>query len=219
MAKDKFELRIGKFATLIELSNRDSASVKVQNWYKVEKFKEQFAQACNMAIREFLLNVKLIDPNEPENVPVLMRANSGLIESADLTLLDVTKELFDVRAKFATSSTEEKKTQFGAAGKELMDSVVFVIGGQHVTVTKLLPEGIAGYSHGTPLLMFNNVIFGGYDDKGKPCQITSLFEHFMVHHTMESVLYTDIVVEFKQASIKYGCSRCADGALVIKTEK
>ena len=218
-AKDKSVLRVGRFASLIELSNRDSANITVQNWYKIDNFKEQFAMACNMAIREFLLNVKLLDPNDPDNMRVLMRANSGLIESADLSLIDVTKELFDRRSEFCSASAERKMTDFGNAGKELMNSVVFVIGGQRVTVTKLIPEGIAGISHGTPLLLFNNVIFGGYDADKKPCQITSLFEYFMVHHTMESVLFTNLVVEFKEASIKYGCSRCTDGALVIKTEK
>ncbi len=219
MALDRAELRIGKFSSLIELSNRDSGNATVQNWYKIDNFKEQFALACNMAIREFFLNVTLLDPNDPENMRLLMRANSGLIESADLSLIDVTNELFDRRSEFCSASAERKMTDFGNAGKELMNSVVFVLGGQRVTVTKLIPEGVAGRSHGTPLLLFNNIVFGGYDEKGKPVECSSLFEYFMVYKTMTNIMYTDLVVEFKEASIKYGCSRCTDGALVIKTEK
>ena len=217
--RDGAALSVNKFSALIELSNRDSANAVVQRWYKIPNFKEQFVIACNAAIREFILNVVVINPSTTENTPVLMRANSGLVVSSDLTLLDITKELFDRRVDFAIASDEDKKTKFGVAGKELMNSVVFIIGGQTVTVTKLLPEGIAGMSHGTPIIMMNNVIFGGYDADKKPCQITSLFEYFMVHHTMESRVYTDLVVEFKQASVKYGCSRCTDGSLIINTEK
>ena len=219
MAKDKYELTVGKFASLIDLSNRDSANQKVQNWYKLPNFKEQFALACSMAIREFILNVKLIDPNEPENTSQLMRAYSGLTEADDLSLLDITKELFNVRSEFAIASTNDKKTKFGKAGKALMDSVVFVIGGQKLTITRLIPEGVVGINRGIPILMLNHVVFGGYDENNKPCEPDSLFEYFMVNRTMESVMYTDLVIEYKQAVIKYGCSRCVDGALIIKTER
>ena len=219
MAKDKYELTVGKFASLIDLSNRDSANTKVQNWYKLPNFKEQFALACSMAIREFILNVKLIDPNEPENTSQLMRAYSGLTEADDLSLLDITKELFNVRSEFAVASSNDKKTKFGKAGKALMDSVVFVIGGQKLTITRLIPEGVVGINRGIPILMLNHVVFGGYDENNKPCEPDSLFEYFMVNRTMESVMYTDLVIEYKQAVIKYGCSRCVDGALIIKTER
>lgn len=217
--RDGTSLNVVKFSALIELSNRDSANEVVQKWYKIPNFKEQFVAACNAAIREFILNVVILDPSVEENTPIIMRANSGLITTSDLTLLDITKELFDRRMDFAKASVDQKKTNFGLAGKELMESVVFVVGGHTVTLTKLLPEGIAGKNKGTPILMLNNVILGGYEENKEPCQITSLFEYFMVHHTMESRIYTDVVIEYKQASVKYGCSRCTDGALLITTEK
>lgn len=216
---DGSALTISKFSALIELSNRDSANEVVQQWYKIPEFKEQFVQACNASIREFILNVTLVDPSISENIPLLMRANSGLVETDDLSLLDVTKELFPHRMEFANASMEEKMQNFGDAGKELMNSVVFLVGGHTVTLTKLIPEGIAGKSKNIPVLMMNNIIMGGYDENNKPCPVDSLFEYFMVFNTMESRLHTHVVIEYKQASVRYACSRCADGALLITTEK
>ena len=211
---------VSSFANLVELSNSTDASPIVQVWYKDPNFKEQLVLACDLAIRRFFLNITIVDPNKPPNMATIMKAHNGFCESVDYTLLDVARELYDRRIKFAEASRESRMNDFGVAGRTLANSVVFIIGGNRVTVTKFVPEDIMRSFGEVVGLVPIRLVFGGtkvIDNKEDPNPPVNLFEYFMIHKSMVEELYTSVVIESSNISVKYICARSSEGFLTLLT--
>ena len=215
-AVGRASLSVSSMDALVLLASDDSPSKTAQAWHKIKGFKEQFVEACNIAIRLFFRDVKLFDDTDERAFTSILKANMGFVKTADNELHDIGSYFVKDNniSKYIKATTEERET-LSEETKLLSNSVTFLVDHQHVTVTKLRLPGTEGRHNTSRVVCAKTLRLGGNDKDGKPLPSDNLLEYFMRQKTMATNVFANVVLDYDGISMLYTCSRSTDDYLLM----
>ena len=207
---------------LIDLSNPNSPERNTIAWHKQPGFMEALIKCSNATIKKDLTECILLDPSNKDNLIKILRHFTGLTETYEGKLVDVTAELMGRVDEFAAASQKDRSTLFGPAGELVSGSTTILLKNQHLVYTTLVPPVIITHRDKTEYISDVSINIGGFDSKGEPNMVDNDFEYMMtkISMNMSSIksssvpsdvnYWTDLIIDHGSILGSYVCVPSSD---------
>ena len=210
---------IDSLQSLINVSDADSSDPACQAWQAKAGFMKALVNCTNNTIKKDVVECEILDPSDQKGFRTIIRHFTGLTETEEGKLIDVSMDLLPKEAEFLKASQKEKISNFGDAGEIVAGTTTILLKNQHLVLTDLVPESSMGKTANNELCVAaRTFILGGYTNDEPNC-IDNNFEYMLLKSSLGESYWVDIVANYNNILMSMKCVPSSDKYIIITPTK
>ena len=213
------DVTVKDFPLLVRMCDTEyDKDPNINAWRAKPGFMNCLAKCVNNTIKKDIMDCEVLDPSS-DDIRTILRHFTGLNETEEGQVVDVTMELLPKMSEYAKASTKEKMTNFGAAGKMVANTTTIVLKNQHLVYTDLIPDSIVMKTQDNRICVVDKPIYVGGYTEDEPNKADTNFEYMLLKASLASNFWTDLIINVAHeggASLhSYKCVPTADRWVAI----